>query len=730
MKGINKDFSVARTPQQNGVAERKNKTLIEAAKTMLHDSKLPTTFCAEVVNIACYVQNKVLVIKPHNKTPYELFLDRKPALSFMRPFGCPVLILNTIDHLVNTACYVQNKVLVIKPHNKTPYELFLDRKPALSFMRPFGCPVLILNTIDHLGSRPNWLFDIDSLTKSINSKPVVTGNQSNGSTGEEEKKDTEDPGNEESKASIIEEPRVNQEKDNVNSTNRVNVVSSTINAVSNEVNVVGRNSSIELPDDPNMPDLEDISIFEDSNEDEVYVCQPPSFEDLEFPDRVYKVEKALYGLHQAPRAWVKGDILLAQVYVDEIIFGSTRKEICTEFEKMMHKKFQMSSMGELTFFLGLQVTQNDDEIFISQDKYMDETLKKFGFSTVKTTSTPMETSKPLMKDENAENVDVHLYRSMIGSLILYTNDDWNDVKQLLEMELRLTLAYTYYCQLKVNAARHKLTTTVHIIDFLIANLIKYALTMNPTIYTLCIEQFWVTAKAKNINEEAQIHAMVDGKKVIISEATIRRYLKFKDEGEVAWLSNEVIFEQLPLMGKPRRQDTQETQPSGPTTNVAGEALNEENIPVQSNDLPLSRVNTFGIGEDSLKLNELMELCTKLSERALNLETTKTAQAKEILCLKRRVKRLEKKNKSRTHRLKRLYNIGLFARVELYAKEQSLDEEDASKQGRNIVDIDADVESTLVNETAEDQRRYDDQEMFDTCVLDDEEEVLLKEAQDV
>ncbi|GJV99639.1 putative ribonuclease H-like domain-containing protein [Tanacetum coccineum] len=159
-------------------------------------------------------------------------------------------------------------------------------------------------------------------------------------------------------------------------------------------------------------------------EEEVYVCQPPGFEDPEFPDRVYKVEKALYGLHQAPRAWyetlstylldngfqrgqidktlfikrVKSDILLVQVYVDDIIFGSTKKELCTEFEKLMHKKFQMSSMGELTFFLGLQVTQKDDGIFISQDKYMDEILKKFVFSTVKTTSTHMETSKPLIKD--------------------------------------------------------------------------------------------------------------------------------------------------------------------------------------------------------------------------------------------------------------------------------------------------------------------------------------------
>ncbi|GKC10902.1 putative ribonuclease H-like domain-containing protein, partial [Tanacetum coccineum] len=181
-------------------------------------------------------------------------------------------------------------------------------------------------------------------------------------------------------------------------------------------------------------------------EEDVYVCQPLGFEDLEFPNKVYKVEKALYGLHQALRAWYetlstyllengfrrgaidktlfikknKGDILLVQVYVDDIIFGSTIKYLCTEFEQMMHKRFQMSSMRELTFFLGLQVKHKDDGIFISQDKYVADILKKFDFATVKTANTPMETNKALLKDEKATDVDVHLYRSMIGSLMYLT----------------------------------------------------------------------------------------------------------------------------------------------------------------------------------------------------------------------------------------------------------------------------------------------------------------------
>ncbi|GKD06963.1 putative ribonuclease H-like domain-containing protein, partial [Tanacetum coccineum] len=182
-------------------------------------------------------------------------------------------------------------------------------------------------------------------------------------------------------------------------------------------------------------------------EEEVYVCQPPGFVDPEIPEKVYKVEKALYGLHQALRAWyetlstylldngfrkgqidktlfikrLKGDILLVQVYVDDIIFGSTKKSLCDEFEQIMHNRFQMSSIGELTFFLGLQVKKKEDGIFISQDKYVGEILKKFGFSSVRTTSTPMETNKALTKDEDGEDVDVHLYSSMIRSLMYLTS---------------------------------------------------------------------------------------------------------------------------------------------------------------------------------------------------------------------------------------------------------------------------------------------------------------------
>ncbi|GKA58589.1 putative ribonuclease H-like domain-containing protein [Tanacetum coccineum] len=501
-KLVKRNLVRARTPQQNGVAERKNKTLIEATKTMLADSKLPTTFWAEAVY---------------------------------------------------TACYVQNRVLVTKPYNKTPYELFLGRKPALGFMKPFGCPVTILNTIDHLESGPNWLFDIDALIKSMNYKPVVAGNQSNGNAGTKAYdnagkarmvtvfgKDyillplwTADPPFSQSIKISLDagfKPLGDDEKKKEDSDNSINNVNA---ASTNEVNVLSGKTSIELPDDPNMPTLEDI-VYSDDDEDigvetdmnnldefmpvspipttrvnkdhplqevwtlmdllngkraigtkwvfrnkkdergiviknkvrlvfqgytqeegigydevfapvarievirlflayalfkdfvvyqmdvksaflygkikeEVYVCQPPGFEDPDFPNRTLFIIRD------------KGDILLVKVYVDDIIFGSIKKLLCIEFKKMMHKKFQMSSMGELTFFLGLQVKQKEDGIFISQDKYVTKILKKFSFTNVKTASTPMETQKTLLKDEDGKEVDVHLYRSMIGSLMYLTS---------------------------------------------------------------------------------------------------------------------------------------------------------------------------------------------------------------------------------------------------------------------------------------------------------------------
>nr|GEW64773.1 retrovirus-related Pol polyprotein from transposon TNT 1-94 [Tanacetum cinerariifolium] len=289
-------YSVARTPQQNNVAERRNRTLIVATRTMLADSKLPTIFWAEAVHTDCYVQNRVLVTKPHNKTPYELFHGRTPAIRFLRPFECPVTILNTIDYLGKFYRKANEGFFIGYSLNSKHSEYSIVEPGLWKKTYMLGLMKILL---------------------------IMKG-----------------------------------EEDNTNSTNRVNIVTSDINtASSSEVNVIGIKISIDLPPDPNMPSLEDIGVFEESHDDEdvfgaeadfhnldftfqvrpipitrihedhlleqvirdlhsapqtkdeVYVCQPPRFEDPDFPDKVYKVEKALCGLHQAPRAWP--DIMFA-----------------------------------------------------------------------------------------------------------------------------------------------------------------------------------------------------------------------------------------------------------------------------------------------------------------------------------------------------------------------------------------------------------------------------------
>nr|GEU45320.1 hypothetical protein [Tanacetum cinerariifolium] len=163
MKGIKREFSVSRTPQQNGIVKRKNRTLIEAARNILADSFLPIPFWAEAVNTACYIQNRVLVTKPHNKTPCELLHGRTPSIGFMRPFGCLVTIHNTLDSLGKFEGKFDEGFLV-------------------------GCSV---NSIG-----PTWLFDIDSLTRTMNYQPVIAGNQTNPSASFQDKFDAEKAGEE------------------------------------------------------------------------------------------------------------------------------------------------------------------------------------------------------------------------------------------------------------------------------------------------------------------------------------------------------------------------------------------------------------------------------------------------------------------------------------------------------------------------------------------------------
>nr|GEU67100.1 hypothetical protein [Tanacetum cinerariifolium] len=453
INGILRQFSVARTPQQNKVAERRNETLIKAARTMLADSKLPTTFWAEAVS-------------------------RTPALSFIRPFGCPVTILNTIDHLGK-----------------------FDGK-------------------DDEGSGPDWLFDIDALTRTINYEPIVVGIQSNGFADPKSyHNDGSKPSSNDGKK-VDEDPRKESEckdqekEDNVNSTNNVNTagnvntVSSTVNvADTNEVNVVDGKISIKLPFNLKMPALEDDSIFDFSSDDKNDgVVVDMNNLDTKIQEEPKKVIHAL-----KYQRWI-------EAMQEELLqFKLQEKELCIAFERLMHEKFQMNYMGELTFFLGLQVKQKKDDIFISQDKYVAKILKKFGCLEVKTASTLLETQKPLLKDEDGKELDVHMYRSMIGSLMYLTSSRpdimfvvcacarykvnpkvshlyavkrifrylkgkakkrvrlmmeklfWNRIRVNAGDSKLMLLGITYYCWVKVNVVEDEEITLVSIQDEVVSN---------------------------------------------------------------------------------------------------------------------------------------------------------------------------------------------------------------------------------------------------------------------
>nr|GEV44327.1 uncharacterized mitochondrial protein AtMg00810-like [Tanacetum cinerariifolium] len=310
----------------------------------------------------------------------------------------------------------------------------------------------------------------------------------------------------------------------------------------------------------------------------------------------------------------KGDILLVQIYVDDIIFGATNKDLCKSFEKLIKDKFQMSSMGKLTFFLGLQVKQKKEGIFISQDKYVAEILRKFGLTEGKSASTPIDTEKPLLKDPDDEDVDVHTYRSMIGSLmyltssrpdimfavcvcvcfqvttkashilaikrifrylkgklhlglwypkdspfdlVAYSDSDYAGVSldrkstsggcqffgcRLISWQSKKqTVVATSSIEAEYVAAARQTTTDKEISTLFMAG------SLPKTILTTFIH-YWNTVVIKQYNDVTRLQALIDKKKMVVTEAAVREVLRLDDAEGVDCLPNEEIFVELARMG--------------------------------------------------------------------------------------------------------------------------------------------------------------------------------------
>ncbi|GJW11436.1 putative ribonuclease H-like domain-containing protein [Tanacetum coccineum] len=463
-KGIKREYSVARTPQQNGIAERKNMTLIEAARTMLADSKLPTTFWAKAVSTACYII-------------WASLMER--VMSFF------VGIFLSVAKLLG----LYNTLLEPEKFRKSCY---------IS-----GCKELFLMTL--LGHTQEKGIDCDEVFA-----PVA----------------------------------------------KIEAIRMFLAYASYMGFKVYQ------------MDVKSDFLYGHIKE-EVYVCQPLGFEDPDHPDKVYKVVKALYGLHQEIKKNTKslGHILLVQIYVDDIIFGSTKKELCDEFEKLMKDKFQMSSMGELTFFLGLQVQQKKKGIFISQDKYVHEILRKYNYTDVKSASTPTDLEKPLVQDGDAADVDEHLYRSMIGSL-MYLTASRPDIMfavcacarfQVSPKTSHLLAVKRIFRYLKGKPSLglwYSKDSPWELVaytdsDYAGATQDRKSTTIRGSLDTKLTAGlwFWRSAEATtDDNGEVHITATINGHSKTITKASLRRHLKLDDHDGITYIPNSKIFEQLALMG--------------------------------------------------------------------------------------------------------------------------------------------------------------------------------------
>ncbi|KAK1429967.1 hypothetical protein QVD17_12353 [Tagetes erecta] len=605
-RGILRQFSAARTPQQNGVAERKNRTLVEAARTMLIESKLPIIFWAEAVNCATYVLNRVLIVKEKMKTSYQLFRGIKPLIDFLRPFGCSCTLLNTQDQKTKFGAVSDECFFVGYSNTQKAYRVYNKRTRIVH--ESYYVDWQESNTTS-IGSEPAWFYDSTTIFKSFNlpdsddddiiphtsvsifnhpptqsqpqasttqlpptsfdippppppqtvptspldipssstSIPTSTTNtipsisnvpsQSSDQTSSTETnplllntdlKTLKNHPHDYIIGSITDGVRTRSQSGLINECLYAAFLSQVVpknykqaledpgwvDAMQMELQQFRKLKVWELVDLPpnrcpigtkwvfrNKPDdrgvvirnkarlvvqgfaqeegidytevfapvarLEAIRIFlahaANKNfkvyqmdvkcaflygdiDEEIYVCQPPGFEDPDFPSKVYKLDKSLYGLHQAPRIWyetltqyllskgfsrgtidmtlfkkeVNGELLMVQVCVDDIIFGSTNEGLCREFEKVMMDRFEMTKMGEMCFFLGLQVEQKPDGILIHQEKYIKEILTKFGMDDSSPELIPFTAQTCLTSDDNGNLVDAHRYRSMIGSLMYLT----------------------------------------------------------------------------------------------------------------------------------------------------------------------------------------------------------------------------------------------------------------------------------------------------------------------
>nr|GEU32808.1 retrovirus-related Pol polyprotein from transposon TNT 1-94 [Tanacetum cinerariifolium] len=533
---ISHQVSYVCTPQQNEVVERRNWTLVEAARTMLIFSHAPLFLWAEAIATACFTQNRSIIHRRFNKTPYEFINDRKPDISFLHVFGALCYPKNDREDIGKLGA----KVMAFEQRSSKPRlqsmtsgqisaGLELTYAPStITTQQPTegeldlvfeamyddyigGQPSAALRTVlashahqAHLQSEtvadnvPNAMFDANTFVN-----PFATPSTS---AGESSSLHNVDPSNmhtfyqpyphefqwtkdhpleQNVKEAMTDLEWIESMQEELLQFKTLDVwvlvpAPDNISPLTlkwlfknkhDEEQTVIQNKSQGIDFEESFAPVarmeairiflayaahKSVSVFQmdvktaflhGSLKEDVYVCQPKGFIDADHPSHVYKLKKPLYGLKQAPRAWYdelstfllqnhffKGtidltlfirhfydDIKVVQVYVDDIIFGSTYPRYNQLFFDLMKSRFEMSMMGEMTFFLSLQVNQSPCGIFINQSNYVLKILKKYGMESCDPVGTLMDIKDKLDLDQNGTPVDATKYHSMIGALMYLTS---------------------------------------------------------------------------------------------------------------------------------------------------------------------------------------------------------------------------------------------------------------------------------------------------------------------
>nr|GEU58031.1 ribonuclease H-like domain-containing protein [Tanacetum cinerariifolium] len=657
-------------------------------------------FCA-MKGIRREFRNRVLVVKPHNKTLYELIRGRTPSLSFMRPFRCHVTILNTLDYLGKFDGKCDEGFFVGYSLNSKAFRVYKTRTRKVEdnlhvrFLK--DNPIIA-------GDGPKWLFDIDVLTKSMNYVPVVAGTNSNGFAG------TKDSIGADKKSGASNE---------LNSAFEVPGLENidTYDDFEEEADFTNLESSIHV-----SPTLTTRIHKKHPLKQEVYVCQPLGFEDPDRPDKVYKVVKALYDLHQDPRAWYE---TLAKYLLGN---GFYRGKIYQTIKLQKPR---------------LQVKQKEDGIFISHDKYVTKVLRKFNFLDVKSTSTLVDTKKTLVKDADGDDYVYvpdfkspkvsHLYvvkrffkylkghpklglwypRDSLFKLVAYTDSDYTGASldkksttgdcQFLGSRL-ISLQCKKQTMVATSTTEAEYVEQSGMVGF--GEMIQYNL-----IIGLSMPTGEKTATVRTVdNGEQEITATVDGKEFTVTKASVMRHLQL------------AVQMKKRLLNPHNKNYIAPTLTSKLFSNMK-RGFSREHTPLFLSMLAIQAEE----GEDEVIYKEWNDRVEKAATTAASIDAEQASggspRCQEAMGvpllrlgprgLKLRVKKLEKKKKKvRTPQplKRRLFKVRVESSVE-----ENLDEEGPSKQGRSMIEeIDQDTGVTLVQIDAEDQERFNDETYFDAC----------------